>query len=100
MTNIKPTKADINKKIQHQLFYFKNQQKIIDAHKTKQAMISTRKQWLDLQNINNYQSEYDRIRNALQSSTVAEQGAPTVSHINKRMKDLEALGARALDKIA
>ena len=96
MTNIKPTKADINKKIQHQLFYFKNQQKIIDANKTKQALISTRKQWLDLQKIYNYQSEYDRIRNSLASSTAAQHGSPTTDHLEKRKLALENLGVSSL----
>ena len=99
MVNFKPDKKDIEKAIKHNLHYFQNQQKLIEAHKTKAEMVSLRRNWLKLQKIKNYQSEYDRIRAALNSSTLAQSGSPSTQHIENRMKKLSSLGAQALNTI-
>ena len=99
MGHIKPDKKDINKAVKHSLYYFQNQQKIIDANKTKSEMVSLRRNWLKLQNIKNYQSEYDRIRAALDTSTLAQNGKPSPQHIQNRIKKLSSLGAQAVNTI-
>ena len=96
MVNFKPDKQDMEKQIKRNLYYFKNQQKIIDAQKTKAEMVALRKNWLKLQKMNNYQSEYDRIRQGLDQSTLAKNGAPTSQHIQDRISKLRDLGTKAL----
>jgi uncharacterized HAD superfamily protein len=59
--------GDINKQIEKSLFYFKKQQKIIDAHNTKASLVSIRNKWLEQQNVKNYQSEYDRLVSLLKT---------------------------------
>ena len=44
----------------------------------------------------NYQSEYDRIRQGLDQSTLARNGVPTSQHIQDRITKLRSLGAKAL----
>ena len=97
MVNIKPTKPDMEKQIKRNLYYFKNQQKIIDAQKTKAEMVALRRNWLKLQNIKNYQSEYDRIRQGLDQSTLARvHGTPTEQHIKDRITKLREFDTKAL----
>ena len=96
MVNIKPDKQDMEKQIKRNLYYFKNQQKIIDAQKTKAEMVALRRNWLKLQKTYNYQSEYDRIRAGLDQSTLARNGVPTSQHIQDRITKLRNLGATAL----
>ena len=96
MVSFRPDKQDMEKQIKRNLYYFKNQQKIIDANKTKAEMVALRRNWLKLQNIKNYQSEYDRIRQGLDQSTLAKNGVPTSNHIKDRITKLRDLGAKAL----
>ena len=49
-----------------------------------------------MQRINNYQSEYDRIRAGLDQSTLARNGVPTSNHIKDRITKLRELGTKAL----
>ena len=49
MTNFKPTKLDKEKQIKRSLYYFRNQQRVIDAQKTKAQMESLRRNWIKLQ---------------------------------------------------
>lgn len=99
MENIKPTKADVEKQIKNNLFYYTKQAKIIDNAKARASRIALRRNFLKLQKINNYQSEYDRIRTSLNESTLARNGAPSVDHLIKRKEELEKLGLKALDKM-
>ena len=46
--------------------------------------------------MNNYQSEYDRIRAGLDQSTLARNGTPTSQHIHYRNTKLRNLGTNAL----
>ena len=96
MVNFKPDKQDMEKQIKRNLYYFKNQQKIIDAQKTKAEMVALRRNWLKLQKTYNYQSEYDRIRQGLDQSTLARNGTPTEQHIKDRITKLRELGTKAL----
>ena len=43
MVNIKPDKQDMEKQIKRNLYDFKNQQKIIDAQKTKAELVALRR---------------------------------------------------------
>ena len=96
MVNIKPDKQDMEKQIKRNLYYFKNQQKIIDAQKTKAEMVALRRNWLKLQKTNNHKSEYDRIRAGLDQSTLARNGVPTANHMKDRITKLRELGSKAL----
>ena len=96
MVNIKPDKQDMEQQIKRNLYYFKNQQKIIDAQKTTAEMVALRRNLLKLQKMNNYQSEYDRIRQGLDQSTLAKNGVPTSQHIQDRISKLRDLGTKAL----
>ena len=82
--------------ITNNLAYYKRVQKEIDARKTKASLILLRKQWIDKQNINNYQNEYDRIRGILSNSVTGEL---TNDKLNKRKVDLEKMGAKIIDQI-
>ena len=96
MTNFKPTKLDKEKQIKRSLYYFRNQQRLIDAQKPKAELQSLRRNWIKLQKMGNYQSEYDRIRAGLDQSTLAKYGTATAEHIQKRISKLRDLGTKAL----
>ena len=66
----------------------KRQRDILKARETKASLIALRKQWLDTQKRNNYQSEYDRIRGLLQDSVLK---GVTKTHLEKRQQDLEKM---------
>ena len=68
----------------------------LDARDTKIRSINLRKEWLQRQTANNYQLEYDRIRNTMSHSVVPN---TTVDMMKRRMKRLEDLGAQAVDGI-
>ena len=85
MTNFKPTKPDLEKQIKKNLYYAKRQQEIIDAKNTKVQLGEIRRNWLKLQKMGNYQSEYDRIRQGLDQSTLAKNGMPTPDHRQRRI---------------
>ena len=77
------------------LNHYKELQKFLDAYKTRQASLEFRKNVLRKQHKHNYQLEYDRIRNVLESSLI-----PTTKEmIKQRMKELEDLGANAVNNI-
>ena len=76
--------------------HYKQLQKLLDAYKTRQASIEFRRNVIQKQKKNNYQLEYDRIRNQLGSHLVPH---TTKQMIKDRMKELEKLGASAINKI-
>ena len=76
---------DIDKASSNFLHNMKRQRDILKARETKTSLISLRKQWLDKQKRDNYQSEYDRIRGLLESSVL--KGTSTV-HLKNRQKEL------------
>jgi len=78
------------------LAYFKHMKDQLDARDTKIRSINLRKEWLQRQTANNYQLEYDRIRNTMSHSVVPN---TTVDMTKQRMKKLEDLGAQAVDGI-
>ena len=76
---------DIDKASSNFLHNMKRQRDILKARERKASLISLRKQWLDKQKRDNYQSEYDRIRGLLESSVL--KGTST-KHLEDRQKKL------------
>ena len=87
---------DLQHMINRKLHYYKQLQKQIDAHQTKEASIVLRKKWLEKQKLNNYINEYDRIRGMIAQN---ERKGVSVENLKKKAGDLEKLGARAIDGI-
>ena len=79
---------EIDKATSNLLNNMKHQRNILKARETKASLIALRKQWLDTQKRNNYQSEYDRIRGLLQDSVLK---GVTKTHLEKRQQDLEKM---------
>ena len=79
-----------------QLAYYKHVKQQLEARETKISSLNLRKQWLQRQTANNYQLEYDRIRNTMSHSTVPN---TTIDMMKQRMKRLKELGAQAVDGI-
>ena len=77
---------DIDKATSNFLNNMKRQRDILKARQTKAALVSLKKQWIDNQNRNNYQSEYDRIKSLLQNSMLK---GTSKKHIEDRVKTLE-----------
>ena len=96
MVNIKPDKTDMEQQIKRNLYYYNQQAKLIEHAKTRASKVALRRNWLKLQNINNYQSEYDRIRQGLDQSALARNVVPASQHIQDRISKLRDLGAKAL----
>ena len=88
---------DLSKHVKEKLNYFRNLQRQLDAHATKAASIQLRKDWMEKQKKNNYQSEYDRIRGEIEHNTV--RGLSTTT-LKNRQKVLESLGAQAINGIS
>jgi hypothetical protein len=66
----------------------KRQRDILKARETKVSLIALRKQWLDKQKRDNYQSEYDRIRGLLEDSVLK---GTSSHHIKKRINTLQKM---------
>ena len=77
---------DIDKATKNYLINMKHQRDMLKARQTKASLISLRKQWLDKQKRDNYQSEYDRIKSLLQDSVLK---GTSKKHIEDRVKTLE-----------
>ncbi len=85
-----------NPLLEKRLAYYKHLKQQLDARETKLSSINIRNAWIQRQNANNYQQEYDRIRNTMSHSVVPN---TTVDMMKQRMKRLEELGAQAVDGI-
>ena len=77
-----------NNMIQKHLKYFKRKQEELDAHQTKASLITTRNEWMKKQKVNNYKTEYDRVRAEIENSVVKGQ---SIESLKKRKKELEQL---------
>ena len=87
---------DLQHMIASKLHYYKQLQKQLDAHQTKEASIVLRKKFLERQKVANYQNEYDRIRGMIAQN---DRKGVSVEHLKEKKKALEKLGARAVDGI-
>ena len=74
---------DIDRATKTFLNNMKMKHEILKARETKASLIALRKQWLDKQKKNNYQSEYDRIRGLLESSVLK---GTSSKHLEDRQK--------------
>ena len=74
---------DIDRATSTFLNNMKMKHEILKARETKASLIALRKQWLDKQRKNNYQSEYDRIRGLLESSVLK---GTSSKHLEDRQK--------------
>ena len=87
---------DLQHMIASKLHYYKQLQKQLDAHQTKEASIVLRKKFLERQKVANYQNEYDRIRGMIAQN---DRKGVSVEHLKEKKKELEKLGAKAIDGI-
>lgn len=86
----------MNYHTQKQLHYLKQLQMQLEAHKTKAASIHFRRKTLERQKVANYQNEYDRLMGLMGTSKL---GHTTKAKLKHRAKELESLGARAVQGI-
>ena len=84
-----------NRDMKHGLHYYETLQKVLDARATKQA--ENLHKILGHREKQNYQHEYDRIRDLVHSKT---RRSDTKEMLEQRVKRLEELGAKALNHIS
>ena len=87
------SRNDLNK---HGLHDCAHLQKILEAKETKSKDVLRRKQMLDHYNKQNYQLEYDRIRDLLHNKTIRGE---SLQMLKNRVARLEDLGAKAIGEI-
>ncbi len=63
-------KEDLDKHIRNKINDLKQVNDILDAHKTRAESVWLRKKWIEAQKKQNYQSEYEHIRNYLDTTSV------------------------------
>jgi len=78
----------------HTINHYGNLQNILDARATRRSSNMFRKNMIDRQNRNNYQMEFDRIRNLLEGKVITGQSA---ERLKERTKELEKMGAKIMD---
>ena len=85
-----------DKQVARSLEQLKRQRALIKAHHTRAQNIALRKEWLEHQNRNNYQLEYDRIVGHINSGRT-----PGVSNeiLQKKAEQYKKLGAKAVISI-
>ena len=81
-------------KMQTKQLQFMNTQ--IETRAVRTQNIATRNQWMQAKTSKNYQTEYDRIRSHLGNNIVPHE---TKENVKNRKRELEAMGARAIDQI-
>ena len=72
--------------------YYEKQQKMLDAHATRSALITHRKNIIESQNRINYQNEFNRILGELSVNGHRGQTAESLRRKRERLKDLQATG--------
>ena len=83
--------------MKHGLHYYETRQKVFDARATQKADILLRQKILGHREKQNYQHEYDRIRDLIHSKTIRNDNKEM---LETRIKRLEELGAKAVDHIS
>ena len=78
----------------HTVKHYENLQGILDARATKKSSNMFRKNMIDRQNRNNYQMEFDRIRNLLEGKIITGQSA---ERLRERTQELQKMGAKIMD---
>ena len=82
--------------IKNRIHYWQRGKHLMEMHDLKQKSIHFRKKLLEDRAKVNYQHEYDKIRGVLAHTIVPIQ---TKRNIEQRMKDLQSVGAKAMDGI-
>ena len=77
--------------LKHTITHYENLQKILDARATEKADIMFRRTMIQRQNRNNYQMEYDRLRNLIEGKLITGQNEEMAK---ERIKQLKELGAK------
>ena len=80
-----------------QISQLRAENKQIEARLTRTKSIALTNEWKQKQNMRNYQSEYDRIRNELLNSALPFQ---TQEGLIKRKTELETMGAKIYNIIS
>jgi hypothetical protein len=80
-----------------QLSQLKDLNNHIEARLTRTKSIALTNEWRQKQNMRNYQSEHDRIRNELENSALPYQ---TQDSIKKRKIELEQMGVKLYNIIS
>ena len=83
-----PDHFNIHRDMHHSLFYYKNLQKVLDARATRKADLLLRKRIIDNKNKQNYQLEYDRIRDLVHSKTIKDD---TKEMLKNRIKQIRRI---------
>ena len=83
--------------MKHSLHYYEALQRVLDARATKKSDILLRRKILEHREKQNYQHEYDRIRDLVHSKTIR---GDTKEMLETRIKRLEELGAKAVNHIS
>ena len=81
-------------KMQTKQLQFMNAQ--IEARAARTQNIATRNGWMQAKTSKNYQTEYDRIRGHLENNLLPHE---TKEKVKNRKRELESMGARAIDQI-
>ena len=82
--------------MKHGLNYYENMRRVLDARATKKSDVLKRRKILAHRDKQNYQLEYDRIRDLMHSKTIRRDTKYMLEH---RIKNLEELGAKAVNNI-
>ena len=82
------------KHIDNAIRHFKRKKDQLEAHLTKEALITTRKKWIEDQKRHNYNQEYERLVGILSSKAIKNSG--NRDQLENRIKTLEQMGARAV----
>lgn len=80
-----------------QLSQLKHLNEQIKARATRTKSVALVNEWREKQNMRNYQSEYDRIRNELANSAIPFH---TQESVKKRKIELEKMGAKVYNIIS
>ena len=83
--------------MKHGFKYYETLQKVLDARATKKSDVLVRRKILEHRVKQNYQHEYDRIRDLIHSKTIRND---TKEMLETGIKRLEELGAKAVDHIS
>ena len=82
---VKP-EFSFNRDMKHGLKYYENLQKVLDGRATKKASILVRRSMIAHRAKQNYQLEYDRIRDLIHSKTIS---GDTKEMLKTRIKNLK-----------
>ena len=92
---VKP-EFSVNRDMKHGLKYYEDLQKVLDGRATKKSNTILRRSMIAHRNKQNYQLEYDRIRDMVHSKTSR---GDTRETLENGIEKFEELGAKAINSI-